>query len=221
MSPAPSDESSAPLDVTEGLIPVSTPLLIISTIPLFIHAFLSSQMGLGLESPIVVGILRTFVQLSVLGAILRPIFHWGIELWWLVLLYVLFMVTLASIETSNHSKYYFQGMFSGILAAFLLNIGLVSLFAFGLIIQPHPLWNPQYVIPIIGMLLGNCINGVALSLNATISAFVEQVHEIELFLSFGASPEEASARLMREAVRVGAMPMLNSMAVIGLISIPG
>lgn len=208
-------------NVVDELIHVSTPLLILSAVPLLIHAFLSSQMGLGLESPIVVGILRTFIQLTILGAILRPIFFWGIDLWWLVLLYVLFMVTLASLESSARSKYYFRGMLSCILAAFLLNVGVVSLFSFGIIIRPSPLWDPQYVIPIVGMLLGNCINAVALSMNAIITSLVEQSQEIELFLSFGASPEEASARQMREAVRVGAMPMLNSMAVIGLISIPG
>jgi ABC-type iron transport system FetAB ATPase subunit len=58
-------------------------------------------------------------------------------------------------------------------------------------------------------------------MNAILTSLVEQSQEIELYLSFGGSPEEASARLMREAVRVGAMPMLNNMAVIGLISIPG
>lgn len=206
---------------TEVLIYVSQPLLLLSTLPLFIYAFISSQMGLGLESPVVVGVLRAFVQLSVLGAILRPIFQWGIHWWWLVLMYVLFMVTLASLESSARSRYYFEGMFSCILASFLANVGLVSVFAFCIIIRPHPLWDPQYVIPIVGMLLGNCINAVALSMNAIITSLVEQAVEVELLLSFGASPEEASARLMCEAVRVGAMPMLNSMAVIGLISIPG
>jgi ABC-type iron transport system FetAB permease component len=72
-----------------------------------------------------------------------------------------------------------------------------------------------------GMLLGNCINGVSLSLNFFLTSLVESSREVELFLSFGASSYEASARLTREAVRTGAMPQLNSMAVIGIISIPG
>jgi putative ABC transport system permease protein len=216
-----SEESAAMMTSTDELIHVSTPLLVLSAVPLLILAFISSQMGLGLESPMVVGIIRAFIQLSILGAILRPIFFFGTHQWWLVLLYVLFMVTLASLESSARSQYYFPGMSTCVLAAFLLNVGLVSLFAFGIIIRPSPLWEPQYVIPIVGMLLGNCINAVALSTNALMTSFVEQSHEIELYLSFGASPEEASARLIREAVKVGAMPMLNGMAVIGLISIPG
>lgn len=213
-----SDES---LEDPNGLIHVSTPSLLFTMMPLLGLALVSWHMGLDLESPIVVGTLRTFVQLSILGAILHPIFTWGVEYYWLVFLYVLFLVLLASLETSSRSKFYFQGMFSCILAAFLVNIGLVSLFSFGLIIRPRPLWNPQYVIPIVGMLLGNCISGVALSMNAILTSLVEQSQEIELYLSFGGSAKEASSRLLREAVRVGAMPMLNSMAVIGLISIPG
>jgi putative ABC transport system permease protein len=72
-----------------------------------------------------------------------------------------------------------------------------------------------------GMLLGNCINGVSLSLNVFLTSLVESSREVELFLSFGASSYEASSRLLREAVRTGAMPQLNSMAIIGIISIPG
>ena len=71
------------------------------------------------------------------------------------------------------------------------------------------------------MLLGNCISGVSLTVTTITTSFVEQTAEIELFLAFGASPFEASLRLLREAIRVGSLPMLNSMAVIGLISIPG
>jgi putative ABC transport system permease protein len=204
-----------------GLIHVSTLSLSFAMMPLLGLALVSWLMGLDLESPIVVGAFRTFVQLSILGAILHPIFTWGVQYYWLVFLYVLFLVLLASLETSSRSKFYFQGMFPCILASFLVNIGVVSLFSFGLIIKPRPLWNPQYVIPIVGMLLGNCINGVALSMNAILTSLVEQSQEIELYLSFGGSAEEASSRLLREAVRIGAMPMLNSMAVIGLISIPG
>ncbi|KAL3917179.1 MAG: hypothetical protein SGILL_004835, partial [Bacillariaceae sp.] len=86
---------------------------------------------------------------------------------------------------------------------------------------PNPRWDPQYVIPIVGMLLGNCINGVSLAMNAILTSLVESSREIELLLSFGANSYEATARLFREAVRTGAMPQLNGMAIIGIISIPG
>lgn len=204
-----------------GLIEVSPAFLALSTLPLLGLAAVSFVMRLGLESPIVVGLIRTLVQLSILGAILHPIFYWGQRRWYVVAAYVAFMIVLAAGEATARSRYYFAGMLECVLSAIVINIGLISVIAFGGILRPTPVWNPQYVIPIIGMLLGNCINGVALSTNATLSALKEHANEIETYLCFGASPQEASARLLREAVRVGAMPGLNSMAVIGIISIPG
>ena len=71
------------------------------------------------------------------------------------------------------------------------------------------------------MLLGNCINGVALAFNSILTSLMESSREIELMLSFGANKYESTERLFREALRSGAMPQLNGMAIIGLISIPG
>jgi putative ABC transport system permease protein len=191
-------------------------------VPLGFIALASYSMDLKLESPIIVGCFRTFAQLSILGLILRPIFVLGEEHWWVVVGYAMLMILVTSFESSARSTYHFEGMFTCVLISLVLNVTFVSLFAFGLIIRPQPvLWEPQYVIPIIGMLLGNCINAVSLSLNAMLTSLVEGKPEVELLLSFGASSIESSSRLLREAVRTGAMPMLNGMAVIGIVSIPG
>jgi len=131
------------------------------------------------------------------------------------------MVVLAANISCRGTKYTFAGQFYGVLGSMLFNVVLVGLFAFAVIIRPTPIWNPQYVIPIVGMLLGNCTNGISLTMNNITIALVEQQREIELYLSFGATSYEAVSRLLREAVRSGTTPILNSMAVIGIISIPG
>lgn len=204
-----------------GVIDVPVLMLILAATPLFGLAGISRAMDWRLESQIVVGVIRTFLQLLTLGSILRPIFVWGMHHILVVLGYVFLMTLLASMESLDRTKYYFDHMVWCVLAAFILNVGVVAVFAFGVIIQPDPVWNPQYVIPIAGMLLGNCISGVGLASNALLTDLVEHSTEVELFLSFGAQANEASSRLVREAVRVGTMPMLNSMRVIGIIAIPG
>mmetsp|Transcript_22975 Transcript_22975/g.32154 ORF Transcript_22975/g.32154 Transcript_22975/m.32154 type:complete len:599 (-) Transcript_22975:51-1847(-) len=205
----------------EPLVKLSVGTLFISMIPLVIIALISRSTGLELEIPIFVGIVRTFVQLSILGLILEPIFVLGLERWWLIMLYVCFMVLLASLDAASRSKYSFKGQRSLTLVGMMLNMVIVSVFSFGFLIRSNPWWDPQYVIPIVGMLLGNMINSVSLSMSAMLTSLVEQQREIELLLSFGATSFEASSRLIREAVRTGAMPILNSMCAIGLISIPG
>ena len=214
------DESN--INGETGLVSLSIPTICLSLLPMILIALISSYwMQLGIASSISIGSVRTFVQLSVLGLILRPIFYWGEKHMWSVVGYSLLMVMLAAYETSKRSKYFFKGQFYGIFCSLLLNVTLVGCFAFAVIIRPDPMWDPQYVIPIVGMLLGNSINGISISLDAVTKALVEQKREIELYLSFGASGYEAVSRLMRQAVRAGAMPMINSMMVIGLVSIPG
>lgn len=205
----------------ELLISVPLPLLILSTTPLFLIAYISWRHKLELASPVVVSTFRTFIQLSILGFILDPIFAWGIDYWFIVIAYALFMVTLASREAANRTKYVFKGMGPTILGVLLINVSVVGIWAFGIIIKPTPIFNPQYVIPIVGMLLGNSINGVALSLNSILTSLVESQREVELYLSFGATGFEACASQVRKAIRAGTTPVINGMAVIGLISIPG
>ena len=206
---------------SDPLIDVSYPHLLMAMAPLLVMAWGSWYLELDIESPLLVGTIRTFIQLSILSVILNPIFQLGVEYWWLVLGYTLFMILLAAYESSSRIKYYFKNLFWYVLGAMLINIALVAAFAFGVIIRPQPVWDPQYVIPIIGMLLGNCINGISLSLNALLTSMVENSREVELFLCFGATSYEASSLPVREALRAGAMPQLNGMAIIGIISIPG
>ena len=213
--------SSSPTDNGQLLVHVSTPLLFLTTVPLLVVVGISFRMNLGLERSVLIGICRSFVQLSILGEILTPIFAWGETCGWLVLAYTALMVLIAAYESMNRSKYRFPGMYLAVLASLGFNVVWVSIFAFCIVLKPQPFWDPQYVIPIVGMLLGNCVNGVALSLNAMLTSLVEQAREIELYMSFGATPREATARLLKESIRVGAVPQLNGMAVIGIISIPG
>lgn len=119
-----------------------TPLeIFISMAPLVAVAWISYVMSLDIESPILVGTFRTFIQLSVLGFILDPIFVRGVELWWLVIGYTFLMTLLASYESSVRTKYYLDGQFWMVLFPILTNILLVSLFAFCLVLKPEPRWG--------------------------------------------------------------------------------
>lgn len=136
----------------EELIDVSLWTLTLAAIPLLIISCCSWYLDIGIESPLLIGTIRSFVQLSILGLILTPIFIEGETLWQLVFLYVAFMIMLSAYESTKRCKYRFQHMFWYALALILTNVTIVSLFAFGLILRPDPLWNPQYVIRESGLL---------------------------------------------------------------------
>jgi len=205
-----------------GVVHVSTPLILLSALPLLCIAFIGHKFDFGLENTLVVGISRSFVQLMILGLILHPIFLMGMDWPWLVCLYVLFMILIATKESMSRPKYTYQYHPLMTFLALLLSITSVGTFAFLFIIRPDPRWNPQYVIPICGMLMGNCINGVSLTVNNLSTQIMEGGRrEIELNLSFGASGWESVGRLVKGAVGAGVTPITSMMNVIGLVSIPG
>ncbi|KAL7550945.1 hypothetical protein ACHAWF_014154 [Thalassiosira exigua] len=205
-----------------GVVHVPTPVVLLSALPLFCIDFLGRRFELGLENNLLVGIGRSFVQLMILGWILHPIFEMGMGWPWLVFLYVLFMITIATRESMSRPKYTFEHHALATFLALLLSISVVGSFAFMFVIRPMPRWNPQYVIPICGMLMGNCINGVSLTVNTLCTQIMEGGRrEVELNLSFGATGWASAGRLVKAAVKAGVTPMINSLNVIGLVSIPG
>lgn len=129
---------------SEALIFVSPLEIVISVAPLAVVAWVSYVMGLDIESPILVGSLRTYVQLSILGFILEALFVRGVEHWWLVVGYCMLMILLASYEASVRSKYYVDGQFWMVTLPIVTNIVVVSMFAFCLVLKPEPRWGESF-----------------------------------------------------------------------------
>jgi hypothetical protein len=61
-----------------GVVHVSNPILIISALPLICLALMGRD--LGIRNALIVAIIRSFVQLMVLGLILHPIFTIGMDM---------------------------------------------------------------------------------------------------------------------------------------------
>lgn len=67
-----------------GLVHVSTPLLLATALPLVIMAIIGHKIDYSLSESLGVGVIRSFVQLMMLGVVLHPIFKWGMEMPWVV-----------------------------------------------------------------------------------------------------------------------------------------
>jgi putative ABC transport system permease protein len=88
-------------------------------------------------------------------------------------------------------------------------------------ISPDPWYDPRYAIPILGMILGNTMNGVSVGLDRLVSGAVVRRAAIEARLMLGATASEAMRGVSREAMRAGLIPTVNGMAAAGLVSLPG
>jgi putative ABC transport system permease protein len=97
----------------------------------------------------------------------------------------------------------------------------ITLFALWVIIGSEPWYSPQYAIPLLGMLLGNTMNGVSLSLDRLTHGAWQQRDIIEQRLMLGATRNEAFLDIRKQSIRAGMIHIINAMTTAGLVNLPG
>lgn len=202
-----------------GPVDLSIQDLVYAALPLLCVTLVSAKMQLDLHSKIAIAMIRCAGQLSVLGWILVPIFNANV--WWMTLAYSTGMVLIASAEAASRPQYTYSGAF---FTTFII-LGLVgsSIISFALfwVIGIEPWYDPQYLIPMLGMLLGNSCSTVSVGLSSILNEFASHKDSIELLLSFGATRMEATRDVFHRSIQLAMTPLLNSMTVVGIVSIPG
>ena len=184
------------------------------------NAVVSMVLRLGMGRTLLLASVRTVVQLLLLGLVLEVVFlehHWAV-----LLAIVVFMTAVAGWTAARRSQLQYVGLVWDAAVSVWLSSWLITLYALFAVIQaPSEALTPQYVIPFLGILLGNALNGISLGLGAFLERVDSNRHQIETDLALGATRWEAARDSVREAVRVGMVPIVNSMMVVGLVSLPG
>ncbi len=179
------------------------------------------RMRLGLGGSILTAALRTTVQLLLVGLALEAVFTYVHPL--LLLGMALLMLGVAAREAIQRQRRRFAGWWGLGMGAvsMLLSAFSVTLLALILMVGVQPWYAPQYAIPLLGMLLGNTLNGVALGLDRLTATAWRESRVIEARLLLGHPWADAVRDIRRESVRAGLIPVVNAMAVAGLVSLPG
>eukprot|EP00475_Leptophrys_vorax_P023183 TRINITY_DN3165_c0_g1_i1.p1 TRINITY_DN3165_c0_g1~~TRINITY_DN3165_c0_g1_i1.p1 ORF type:complete len:538 (+),score=142.41 TRINITY_DN3165_c0_g1_i1:81-1616(+) len=200
-----------------GAVPISISLIGGSYVVLSsLVISLSQYWRLGLESDVITAAARCILQLTFLGFLLVPIFK--IDSPGLVLGFLFLSTFVSSLEAIKRCKYVYPRMALHVLVG--ISVAVAAISSAGLSALGEGL-NAQYSIPMCGMLFGNAMTGCALALNTLMTDLVEQARNTELLLSLGATRWEAMREQIARAISIGATPTIQSMAVIGLVSIPG
>ena len=100
-------------------------------------------------------------------------------------------------------------------------MGSARVLALLVVVRPEPWFAPQYAVPLLGMLLGNTMNGLAIALDRLTQEAYLQREVIEARLVCGETAAESISDVRRSAIRAGMIPTVNAMAVAGLVSLPG
>ena len=83
------------------------------------------------------------------------------------------------------------------------------------------LGNPQYVIPISGMLMGNTMTGVSLGVKTLYQSLGDQADRIETLQNMGVKPDKLFLPFVQRAMETAILPTINTMVGIGIVSLPG
>ncbi|WP_299230884.1 iron export ABC transporter permease subunit FetB [uncultured Halomonas sp.] len=176
---------------------------------------------LGMGKSLIIAATRTIIQLALVGLVLEALFA-SARLHWVALMALAMLLIAGREVTARQQRRLLNGWTFGIgTVAMFLSSFTVTVLTLTLIIGPEPWYRPQYAIPLLGMMLGNTMTGVALALDRLTDTAWRQRAVIENRLMLGEPWQLAVGDIRREAMRSGLMPMINAMAAAGVVSLPG
>ena len=195
-------------------------LAIAASLVLFV-ALLQWHMRLGNTRSLLIAASRTVAQLLLLGLVLKIVF--AASEWYWIGLMSLVMLLAAGREVMVRQKRRFIGSWGFLLgtSSMFVSAFSVTLLALLVIVQPDPWYLPQYSIPLLGMLLGNTLNGITLGLDNLTRSVWEKRTIIDGRLALGETWSNAISDIRHDSIRVGMIPIINAMSVAGLVSLPG
>ena len=200
-------------------IPIGPLELALGALLLAVNIALSVALRLGLARDLVVGAVRMTVQLLLVGLVLEWVF--ATESPVVIVAIAVGMAALAGRAAVSRTSRRYPGVWWNALVVILGASFLVTGAAVLGILRVDPWYDPQYVIPLHGMLLGNALNGISLGLDRFMEGCTPGRDEIEARLALGATRWEAARPVAQEALRTGMIPVVNSMMIMGLVSLPG
>jgi putative ABC transport system permease protein len=174
---------------------------------------------IGMGRDIVIGSIRALVQLLLVGYVLVYIF--GIDRWYLVVAALLVMVAVATKTAVDRQETPSARMYGVVGVALLIGSGLTLIYVGAAVVRMEPWYNPRYLIPLFGMIVGNAMNAAALAAERLGGEMDARRAEIEAYLALGATPARAAQDAVRRAIRASMIPMVNSLMVVGIVSLPG
>lgn len=195
--------------------------LAFASIFILINGAISVAFRLGLAKKLLIVTTRMVVQLSIVALLLKAIF--AISSPWLTALVALVMGLLAGREIWARQDKKISGIWGYSIGAGSMMIAglLVATIALSTQVQPDPWWNPQFALPLFGMILGNTMTGVSLALDNLTTTLNREQRALEARLLLGKTRWQAMLPFVRIALRAGFMPIINAMAAMGIVSLPG
>lgn len=180
---------------------------------------LNAWARLGIGKELSVAAARGPLQLLLVGYLLTTIF--ALDDPWLVFAMLLMMLGIAAHTATRRLRRRLRGLGPLLMSTIGLGTGLGLVLMSQFIVQTSPWYDPQYLIPFGGMLLGNCMNATAIGGERFQEELRAHAGEVEARLALGFTAHESTHPMLSRSVRASLIPILNSLASAGLVQLPG
>ena len=204
----------------KGIIDLTIPQILLAYVFVFVVLFIVRARGIKREREILLSSVRMTLQLILTGYVLIYIFENPHPL---ITIAIILLMEGFAIGTVFHK---FRGKLSRKLKRVIglsMSAGtLCCLFFFLLaVVQISPWYDPQYFVPIAGMIVGNSMTGVSLGIKSLIEGMTTQKNLVEEALVLGATPKTATRDIVNSTFDGAIMPTINSMLGMGIVFLPG
>jgi putative ABC transport system permease protein len=167
------------------------------------------------EKDIAIAVVRSFIQLTIVGYVIKGIFD--SDSLWLVVALLAFMVVFGAWTARGRAKAVPRAFFPLLLAlatAAAVTLGLVlSLNIFEA--------KARFLVPVGGMVIGNAMTSASVALNRLADEVRDKAHLIEATLSLGATSRQATSSLVARSLRSGLIPLIDQTKTTGVVFFPG
>lgn len=189
--------------------------LIISSSLVMISLLISYSQRLKLERETIVGVLRAIIQLTVIGYLLTYIFKLESPLFTTLLLISMTFNAAYNAAKRGH------GIENSLLIFFLSIATGTTITLSTLIFSGAIKYEPHQIIPVSGMIISNSMVALGLCYRQMTLDFKNKREEVETKLALGADILSSSATIIREAIKTGMLPTIDSTKTLGIVSLPG
>ncbi|RLB99399.1 MAG: ABC transporter permease, partial [Deltaproteobacteria bacterium] len=135
--------------------------LILFLIPVF---FINRRLTLTINKTMITSIIRMCVQLGFVGIYLKYLFKFNSPV--LNTIYLLIMISIACQSIIRSSNLKVKLFFIPVFFSLLIPFTIILFFFNGIVVKIDNLFEAKYMIPIGGMLLGNCLRSIIICLNS-------------------------------------------------------
>jgi len=193
---------------------MNTQSLILSSVLIGIPVFISYKEKLSMEKDILISIVRAIIQLVIAGYLLEFFFEVDNKF---ITVILLIMIINASYNAGKKFGKLKKAVFISCIAMIIGTGVTLSV----LILSGSLEFKPQDIIPTGGMIVSNSMVAIGLAYRNLNNEFNDKKMEVEIKLALGADIREASHDILKESIKTGLVPVIDSAKTLGIVSLPG